>query len=107
VREATRPSQNLNGNYGYLWWLNRPGDGQALARAAGGDPVSATFGGQEAPGAPRDMYFAIGLGGQIIAVDPGSETVVVRLAPTRRPAGATDFGPADAAAVVTTALRDR
>jgi hypothetical protein len=35
--------------------------------------------GQIAPGAPEDMYTAQGLGGQIVMVDPGSETVVVRL----------------------------
>ena len=49
------------------------------------------------------MYFALGLGGQIIAVDPGSETVVVRLAPFRGRAGAPAFDPAAAASVVTDA----
>ena len=43
------------------------------------------------------------LGGQVIPVDPGSETVVVRLAPFRAPAGAPAFDPAAAASVVTDA----
>ncbi len=61
-------------------------------------------------GAPDDMYFALGLGGQIIVVDPASETVVVRLAPFRGLGGGNgglpNFGAGDAAKVVTEALVD-
>ena len=35
--------------------------------------------GQLVPGAPEDMYAALGFGGQVVLVDPGSGTVVVRL----------------------------
>jgi hypothetical protein len=55
------------------------------------------------PGAPDDMYFALGLGNQIIAVDPGSETVVVRLGGAGAPPGAAPFDTAAAARVVTEA----
>ena len=57
------------------------------------------------PGAPPDMFWALGLGNQVIQVDPGSRTVVVRLGtaePTPRPP---TFGPAEASRVVTEAVR--
>lgn len=87
-------SQELNAGYGYLWWLNRPGQ---VVDAQGG-----TAEGQAAPGAPEDLYAAVGLGGQVVMVDPGSQTVVVRLAPLQND----DYGIADAARVVTDALLD-
>ncbi|HET6953858.1 MAG TPA: serine hydrolase [Acidimicrobiales bacterium] len=96
-------SQDLNSAYGYLWWLNRPGRVLDPARAttaqAGGDADDA----QLVPGAPDDMYFALGLGDQIIAVDPGSETVVVRLGGVDVPDGAAPFGARAIARVVTDA----
>jgi CubicO group peptidase (beta-lactamase class C family) len=107
VDEATRPSQSLNGNYGYLWWLNRSGDGDAASQAAGAGSGAGGQGRPIAPGAPTDMYFALGLGGQVIAIDPGTDTVVVRLAPTNKPAGATEFRPADVARVATQAVTRR
>ena len=65
VAESTgRSSQELNPGYGYLWWLNRTADGSE------GDALVA--------GARQDMYWALGAYGQVIQVDPGSETVVVR-----------------------------
>lgn len=87
-------SQELNAGYGLLWWLNRPG------RVV--DPQGSVREGQAAPGAPEDLYAAVGAGGQVVMVDPGSQTVVVRLGPLR-PDG---YGMADAARVVTEALRD-
>ncbi len=116
VQAATgQPSQDLNSSYGFLWWLNRPGTvlgaGQASGQAAGqGAGSAATEPGQMVRGAPDDMYFAIGLGGQIIVVDPGSETVVVRLGPFRGLGGGNgglpNFGVGNAAKVVTEALVD-
>jgi CubicO group peptidase (beta-lactamase class C family) len=97
------PSQPINDAYGYLWWLNQRG---TVLSPIGATTMDQTGGGEDtqlAEGAPEDMYFALGLGGQIIAVDPGSETVVVRLAPFRAPAGAPAFDPAAAASVVTDA----
>ena len=65
--------------------------------------------GQLVPGAPEDLYAALGFGGQVVMVDPGSGTVVVRLgtlgtgaAPT---SGAYSIG--KAAKVVTEALVDQ
>ena len=100
-------STDLNAAYGLLWWLNRTGP--ILS------PVQATDPGADAPdmpdsqlvpGAPEDMFFALGLGNQIVAVDPGSETVVVRLGGPAPPEGATPFDTATAARVVTDALVD-
>jgi CubicO group peptidase (beta-lactamase class C family) len=104
VEAATgAPSQDLNDAYGYLWWLNRRGTVlgpvQASTARPGGDAEDA----QLVPGAPEDMYFALGLGNQIIAVDPGSETVVVRLGGAGAPPGAAPFDTAAAARVVTEA----
>ena len=50
------------------------------------------------------MFFAIGLGGQVLAVDPGSETVVVRLGPEEAEGFSAFYDPEDAAAVVTEAF---
>jgi CubicO group peptidase (beta-lactamase class C family) len=112
VEAATgQPSQDLNSSYGFLWWLNRPGTATGAGQATGQrDGSGAAEGRQMVQGAPDDMYFALGLGGQIIVVDPASETVVVRLAPFRGLGGGNgglpNFGAADAAKVVTEALVD-
>jgi CubicO group peptidase (beta-lactamase class C family) len=114
VEAATgQPSQDLNSSYGFLWWLNRPGNVLGAGQATGQGGTTATTGGGEGRqmvrGAPDDMYFALGLGGQIIVIDPGSETVVVRLAPFRGlggNGGLPNFGVGDAARVVTEALVD-
>jgi len=109
IRAATgAPSQPINAAYGLLWWLNRRGvvATNALAPvdlAAATAPTAPRT--RLVPGAPADLYWAIGLGNQIVQVDPGSRTVVVRLGPVEvRPTPPT-FGPADAARVVTQALR--
>jgi CubicO group peptidase (beta-lactamase class C family) len=103
VRAATgQPSQNLNAAYGYLWWLNRRGPVLSPRQATTGQPGQNQANGQLAPDAPQDMYWAAGFGGQIIQIDPGSDTVVVRLG---QPYGRsqTVYGPADTAKVVTQA----
>ena len=102
-------SQELNSSYGYLWWLNRVGTAQGAGQATGSGAAGEGAEGdatQMVPGAPEDMFFALGLGNQIVAVDPTSETVVVRLGGARAPAGSTPFGTAAAARVVTEALVD-
>ena len=72
------PSQDHNAAYGLLWWLNREGPIIGpLASDAPGQPTP--FVGQPAPEAPADLFTAQGLGGQTVLVDPGSETVVVRI----------------------------
>jgi CubicO group peptidase (beta-lactamase class C family) len=81
-QSVARPSQQLNRSYGMLWWLNAD---EELA-----------------PGAPRDLYAAIGFGGQVLLVDPGSDTIVVRLGDP----GEGDYDVADASRVVTEAVID-
>jgi CubicO group peptidase (beta-lactamase class C family) len=73
-----RPSQDHNAAYGLLWWLNRRGPIiGALATDAPGQPRPPF--GQTMPGLPANAFTAQGLGGQMVLVDPGSETVVVRI----------------------------
>jgi CubicO group peptidase (beta-lactamase class C family) len=82
VRASTgRPSQDLFPAYGFLWWLNRRSDSPLDSPAVQlPETHAAAFGGsrQLVAGAPDDMYWAVGAYGQIIQVDPGSGTVVVR-----------------------------
>ena len=105
VESATgRSSTRLNAAYGYLWWLNRrgpllgplPDSFLAGQQAAPRQPR-----GRLVPGAPADIFWAIGLGNQIVQVDPGSGTVVVRLGDVGGPRGPAGFGPDDTARVVT------
>jgi CubicO group peptidase (beta-lactamase class C family) len=100
-----RSSTPHNAAYGLLWWLNRPGPlrGATDPVDAQGQPLTPVTG-QLAPQAPRSTYAALGLGGQVLLVDPRSRTLVVRLG---RPdlSDRAAYGFADAAAVVTTALR--
>jgi CubicO group peptidase (beta-lactamase class C family) len=108
VAQATgRSSTRLNAAYGYLWWLNRKGVlASPLAGTSARDAANGTARtGRLVPGAPSDMFWALGLGNQVIQVDPGTRTVVVRLGtaePSPRPP---TFGPAEASRVVTEAVR--
>jgi CubicO group peptidase (beta-lactamase class C family) len=102
VEAATgQPSQEINAAYGYLWWLNRLGpvtgplNPLTREQAATRPPI------QLMPPAPADMYWALGLGGQVVQVDEGSDTVVVRLGTGDRNSG---FTLAQTARVVTEAL---
>lgn len=98
VEAATgAPSQDLNAGYGYLWWLNQLGPQGGAREATGGEAEE----GQMVPGAPEDMYWALGLGGQVVQVDPGTDTVVVRLGSGDRNA---NYNQANTARVVTEAL---
>ena len=133
VAQATgRSSQELNSAYGWLWWVNRPGTVLGALQATGApgtltgeadagaqpltEPGSSTPSGeggvddaptQLVPGAPEDMFWALGFGNQVLAVDPGSHTLVVRLGPPRGPADAPKFDARASARVVTEALTDR
>ena len=56
VRACLMPAA-LNPNYGYLWWLNTDGT--------------------QAPAAPRSSFFAIGVGANVVCVDPEHDLVVM------------------------------
>ena len=51
------------------------------------------------------MFWALGLGNQVVQVDPGSGTVVVRLGTAETSPEPPTFGPAQASRVVTEAVR--
>jgi CubicO group peptidase (beta-lactamase class C family) len=101
VAQATGPSSTkLNAAYGYLWWLNHEGviAGPLSATSLQDAMNPTTTHGRLVPAAPDSMYWALGLGNQLVQVDPGSDTVVVRLGSAQRPKPPT-FGPAEASAV--------
>lgn len=107
VTEATgRSSTRLNAAYGYLWWLNRPGPlaGPLAATDLGAASRPKTIQGPLVHGAPQDMFWALGLGNQLVQVDPRSRTVVVRLGTAEPRPRPPTFGPAEASRVVTEAL---
>lgn len=106
VKDAVgRSSQELNAAYGLLWWVNREGPLRDPVDAENpGLPPGVDSVGQLVPGAPADMYAALGFGGQVVLVDPGSGTVVVRLGPGI-PRSQDGYSMASAAKVVTEALR--
>jgi CubicO group peptidase (beta-lactamase class C family) len=100
-----RPSTRHNAAYGYLWWLNRPGllRGPTDQVDTTGQPVQPSTG-QLAPGTSPRLFAALGLGGQVLMVDPRSGTVVVRLG-TDSLGDRGGQGFADMAALVTGAVR--
>lgn len=104
LKAATgKPSQDFNAAYGLLWWLNDHGTVIGPRQAASGDVGGDRTDSRLVSEAPADMYWAVGFGGQVLQVDPGSDTVVVRLGPAELGAPI-KYGPADAARVVTRAL---
>ena len=88
--------------YGLLWWLNRRGviRGANDPVDAAGQPTDPQVGRLVQDASPA-LFAALGLGGQVVMVDPASHTVVVRLGP----ANSGGYGLRDAARVVTWALR--
>ncbi len=97
-----RSSQELNAAYGWLWWLNREGTITGGDQATGGSEEGEV--GRLVEGAPAEMFFALGLGGQMIAIDPGSDTVVVRLGDATYPDGTEKFERSDIVRVATEAV---
>lgn len=72
VRDATRPSQNLNPAYGYLFWLN----GSQTHRLPYEDNLRE---GMLFPGCPPDTIAALGAKDSKIYVVPSLDLVVTRL----------------------------
>lgn len=69
IKAALSPSQELNGSYGYLWWLNvdRP------------RPAGKQGGGRMTFAAPADMYAAKGALVRRLYVLPTQQVVITRL----------------------------
>lgn len=65
-------SQSINPSYGYLWWLN----GKDKYMVPGSQTV---FPGNLIPGAPANMYAAMGAADQRIYVVPDRKMVIVRM----------------------------
>jgi CubicO group peptidase (beta-lactamase class C family) len=108
VREATgAPSTPLNAAYGFLWWLNRRGRiaGPLAATSLSGAADQSPRQGRLVAGAPADLFWALGLGNQVIQVDPATRTVVVRLGTGESRPRPPTFGPREASRVVTEAVR--
>ena len=70
--EMTKPSQDLNKAYGYLWWIN----GQSGFRLPGSNQE---FSGAIIPNAPSDMIAGLGANDQKLYVVPSKKLVIVRL----------------------------
>jgi CubicO group peptidase (beta-lactamase class C family) len=103
---TSRSSTPLNAAYGYLWWLNREGvvAGVTAATSLGSVEQGKIERGRMVPGAPAATYWALGLGNQLIQIDPASRTVVVRLGSAAVLPVPPTFGPGEASAVVTDAV---
>ena len=70
--QATNTSQSINLGYGYLWWLN--------GKASYHLPQSQLqFNGSVIPGAPNDMFMALGKNDQKIYVVPSRKMVIIRM----------------------------
>jgi CubicO group peptidase (beta-lactamase class C family) len=110
IKQATgRSATKLNAAYGYLWWLNRYGviAGPLAATSPKHAQDRTTKQGRLVSDAPHGLYWALGLGNQLIQVDPASKTVVVRLGTAEPNPKPPTFGPAEASRVVTDAVIDR
>lgn len=107
VQAATgRPSTKLNAAYGYLWWTNHAGRLRGpLPDMAGAEQGPTKRRGRLVPGAPNDVFWALGLGSQIVQVDRRSGTVVVRLGDLVPRGTPSAFGPADTARIATDGVR--
>ncbi|HYI61101.1 MAG TPA: serine hydrolase [Acidimicrobiales bacterium] len=80
VEAATgRSSTELNAAYGYLWWLNRRGQLADPDVATTGAPDGARPDDQMVPGVPDDVFWALGLFDQIVAVIPSEGIVATRM----------------------------
>ena len=76
VAEATAPSQELNPQYGFLWWLNTPSDVDPNS------DIEPNFGDNQRvpwPDVSTESYAAQGLGGQLVQVQPDTGIVLTRM----------------------------
>lgn len=78
---ATSPSSDITNSYGHLFWLNGEGPVPSAtepltAEEAGSAPITRLV-----ADAPERLVWALGLGGQVVQMDPLTDTVVVRIGP--------------------------
>jgi CubicO group peptidase (beta-lactamase class C family) len=82
VAQATGESSTpLNAAYGWLWWLNHKGPIGSPTLATTGVEDAPIADGQLVPGAPDDVFWALGFNNQIVAVIPSEDIVAVRMGP--------------------------
>jgi CubicO group peptidase (beta-lactamase class C family) len=94
VDEATAVSSTgLNAGYGYLFWLNHRGPVASPILATSGVGDNAIADGQLVPGAPEDVFWALGFNDQVVAVIPSEGIVAVRMG--ARPPEEAPFGRAE------------
>jgi CubicO group peptidase (beta-lactamase class C family) len=80
VEQATAVSStDLNAGYGYLFWLNHRGPVASPVLATSGVGDNAIADGQIVPGAPEDVFWALGFNDQVVAVIPSEGIVAVRM----------------------------
>jgi CubicO group peptidase (beta-lactamase class C family) len=80
VEQATAVSStDLNAGYGYLFWLNHRGRVASPIVATSGVGDNAIADGQLAPGAPDDIFWALGFNDQVVTVIPSEGIVAVRM----------------------------
>jgi CubicO group peptidase (beta-lactamase class C family) len=80
VEQATGESSTpLNAAYGWLWWLNHRGPIGSPRLATTGAADAPIADGQLVPDAPDDVFWALGLNNQIVAVIPSEGVVAVRM----------------------------
>lgn len=105
IDAATSPSNELNEAYGLLWWLNREGRRLSSALAISTDADEEVAYGQQVPGAPESLVWALGLGDQILQIDPVTRTIVVRVGRGQALDEPNRFDERATARIVTTGVR--
>jgi CubicO group peptidase (beta-lactamase class C family) len=105
VAEASKVSQPLNVAYGYLFWLNN--DGHYVLPSS---PARREGDGKQIANLPQSVFSALGLGGQMVLIDPEHEIVMTRIGGSGDPVsalrGGSDPVGADVVAELGNALGD-
>jgi CubicO group peptidase (beta-lactamase class C family) len=105
VEQATgRSSSDLNAAYGLLWWLNHEGPIAGPRLATTGVADGGVTQGRMAPGAPDDVFWALGFRNQVVAVIPSEGVVAVRMGAA--PPADAPFGHVELTTAVLDALVD-
>src|SRR5699024_4635108 len=104
LEEATSISQDLNSAYGFLFWLNARGtQASSTSPLEGDEPDEADADvedGQMVGDRPERLIWALGLAGQVVQMDPGTDTVVVRIGSESDEGRHHSYGPHQSAVVL-------